>query len=251
MSNLKIALIQSEPVWQDSAASLAKLNIMLQDIDPDTEVVLLPEMFNTGFSMDTSHISEEMNGITADWLKEKSKLFTIAGSFAVKHEGGYVNRIAVYQNGNCIGTYDKKHLFTLGEEHLNFEAGNKHLEIDIKGFHFQFFICYDLRFPEWIRNYTEYDVAVFMASWPKKRMPHWDALLKARAIENQCYVLATNRVGTDGNQIEHIGHSMALSPFGDLVKMAENKECITYVNLEKKQITQLRQTLPFLKDIKN
>lgn len=251
MSSLKAALVQFEPVWEDSTASLAKLDKMLAKLDRDTELVLLPEMFNTGFSMNTPKIAQKMNGEVAKWLAENSKSYAIAGSFAVMDDdAGYLNRIAVYQNQKCIGTYDKKHLFSPGDENQHFNAGEDRLEIPINGFNIQFFICYDLRFPEWIRNYSDYDVAVFMASWPKQRMSHWDALLKARAIENQSYVLAINRVGTDGNKIEHVGHSMAYSPFGDLIQMAENKECITYVTMNKSEITDLRKTLPFLQDIK-
>jgi predicted amidohydrolase len=251
MSSLKVALVQFEPVWENSEASLSKLDLLLASLDKDTQLVLLPEMFNTGFSMDTPKIAEPMNASVGKWMAEKSKKYTIAGSFAVKEDDQYLNRIGVFQNQKCIGTYDKKHLFTLGDEDQHFQSGDQHLELELNGFNIQFFICYDLRFPEWIRNYSHYDAAVFMASWPKQRMPHWDALLKARAIENQSYVLAINRVGTDGNKVEHIGHSMAYSPFGDLIQMAENKECITYVTLDKSEISNLRETLPFLKDIKN
>ena len=250
MSTLKIALVQFNPVWENVASNLQKLEITLQAIKKDTQLVILPEMFNTGFSMNPQKIAEDVTGLTFQFLKKWSAQFTICGSFATKVNKGFVNRLHVFDQGNLIRKYDKKYLFSLGKEDQYYQAGNKKLSLQIKNFKICFYICYDLRFPEWLRNTDHADVAIIVASWPQKRIEHWDTLLKARAIENQYYVLACNRVGDDGNSIAHCGHSQIIAPNGDLLEKITGTEGIIYSQLEKTNITFTRRALPFLKDMK-
>lgn len=250
MPNLTVALIQFNPIWEDSSANLAQLNQILEALDPATEMVLLPEMFNTGFSMNATKIAEKEDGLTYQWLQKKSKAYYIGGSFATKTEQGYANRFHLFYQGKLVGHYDKKYLFGLAKEETSYVPGDKPLFVTINSLNLAFFICYDLRFPEWIRNSTEYDVAVFVASWPQKRITHWDALLKARAIENQSYVLAVNRIGEDGNGIKHNGHSQSILPDGELIEKLENIQKILYVTIHKNTVIETRKKLPFLKDFK-
>jgi len=250
MSTLKIALVQFNPVWENTSASLQKLEITLQAIKKDTQLVILPEMFNTGFSMNPQKIAEDETGLTYQFLKKWSTQFTICGSFATKVDKGFVNRLYVFEQSNLIGQYDKKYLFGLGKEDQHYQAGTDKLTLQIKDFKCTFYICYDLRFPEWLRNTNDTDAIVLVASWPEKRIEHWDTLLKARAIENQYYVLASNRVGDDGNDVSHCGHSQIIAPNGDVIEKLSETEGIVYSELDKTNITFTRRALPFLKDIK-
>lgn len=245
---LKVALIQFSPTWENSQETLQQLDQSFLELDDDIDLVLLPEMFNTGFSMKPENTAEEINGITVKWLKEKSKKFHIAASLAFKEDDHYYNRIVVAYNDAILGKYDKNKLFSMAKEDEVFKAGKEQLHLNIGSLSFAFFICYDLRFPELMRNKTEYDVAVILASWPKKRIHHWNTLLQARAIENQSYVLGVNRIGEDGNGFEYSGASQVIEPNGQVVKYLEQRPGVVYHEISKEVIQNTRTKLPFLKD---
>lgn len=245
---MKVAVIQFAPIWENAKESLKKLDLLLTKLNTDTEMVILPETFNTGFSMNASDIAESIEGTTVSWIKEKSKKYCIAGSISYEENSKYYNRTLVASKGEIIGYYDKQKLFGMANEEETYSPGNKSLELTINGLKFSFFICYDIRFPEILRNKNDYDVAVVVASWPTKRIMHWDTLLKARALENQAYLIAANRIGTDGNDIAHKGHSCIISPNGEILVSAKDKEAILYFNLDKNVVLDTRKKLPFLRD---
>lgn len=244
---MKVAIIQYSPIWEEPHSNFKNLEIIFSKLQPETEMVILPEMFNTGFSMKT-RIAESQNGATLNWMKFQSKKFTIVGSLAFEENNQFFNRLFVWRNGNLLGTYDKRKLFGMAKEDRIFTAGKSNLNLNINGYKFSFFTCYDLRFPEVLRNIHEYDVAVIVASWPEKRIEHWNTLLKARAIENQSYVLACNRIGIDGNDMVYDGSSQIIEPDGRIIAQNVKQETILYVNLKKSLIDKTRNKLPFLKD---
>ncbi len=250
MSDLRIAMLQYAPKWENAQASLEQLDRLLEQVDQKTDLVILPEMFNTGFSMNPDLVAEDETGITYQWMAKNSMQFALCGSFATKRDNGtYVNRLHLFEQGRLKGHYDKKHLFAMGREDRSFSKGSSPLVLEIRGFKLSFFICYDLRFPEWLRNTYEYDAAVLVASWPSKRVHHWDVLLQARAIENQAYMIGMNRIGTDGNGMVHSGHSQIYQPDGKaLLDMHEN-EAILQATLHLDEVLQTRKKLPFLKDM--
>ncbi len=249
MQHLKIAIVQHSPKWEKTNDNLKKLDILFQKLEKDTDLVILPEMFNTGFSMNTQIIAEKMDGQTSLWMQKWSEHFGICGSIAIQENKLYYNRLQVFSKGKLIGKYDKKHLFSLAKEEHYYSAGKEQLQLQIAGFNLAFYICYDLRFPEWIRNTANYDAAIFVASWPNRRIKHWDALLQARAIENQSYIIGCNRTGKDGNDFDYSGHSQIVLPNGEIVKKTSKKTELLYHVLEKDMIKKTRRTLPFLKDM--
>lgn len=208
---MKIATLQYDIIWEDTAANIEKLTGLLNNLPDDVDLVILPEMFNTGFSMESSRVALKNGGSTLDWLKNtaKNKHISIAGSVAVLENGHFYNRFYWVQSNGITHQYDKRHLFRMADEHRYYTAGNEQIVVEYKGFRFMLQVCYDLRFPVWSRNNQElaYDVLVYVANWPEARSDAWYALLKARAIENQCYTIGVNRVGTDGNDISYDGKS--------------------------------------------
>jgi predicted amidohydrolase len=215
----------------------------------NTHIFVLPEMFNSGFTMQAAEFAEEMNGDTITWMRDlaNSKNAVIAGSLIIKENNQYFNRFVWMQpNGICI-SYDKKHLFGMADEPKNYSAGAQHCLIEYLGWKIKPIVCYDLRFPTWCRNTTDYDVLLVVANWPSKRITHWDALLKARAIENQCYVVACNRVGLDANEIEHNGHSAIFDPHGEELYFTDEAS-IENIDLSKSHLQLLRRKYPFLRD---
>lgn len=220
-----------------------------------TEVVVLPEMFSTGFSMRPQQLAETMNGPTVQWMQETAarKKIILTGSLMIEEEGRYYNRLIWMLPNGQYGYYDKRHLFAFAGEDQHYAAGNKRLIASVKGFRINLMVCYDLRFPVWARQQgdssnTEYDILLYVANWPERRSHAWRTLLQARAIENQCYVVGVNRVGHDGNNIYHSGNSMLVDAMGDIQFEQSHDECIHTCVLSKTALDEVRSKLPFLRD---
>ncbi|MBR9845076.1 MAG: amidohydrolase [Algicola sp.] len=250
-TKLKVALIQSDLVWENPEQNRHNFGTKISELSESVDLIILPEMFTTGFTMNASQVAETMAGETISWMKKLSEEnnTAITGSLIIKENNNYFNRLVfVYPNGNLI-TYDKRHTFTLAGEHKVFTAGQEHVIIEYKGWKIKPLVCYDLRFPVWARNVEDYDLIFFVANWPKIRVNAWDALLKARAIENMSYCIGINRVGFDANNHEYSGHSAAYDVLGKRIDSIPNdKEATDIVTLNKTHIETYRNKLGFLKD---
>lgn len=256
MSNLKFSLIQTHLYWEDKEKNLSMLEKKLKDLKESTHVILLPEMFSTGFSMKPNDLGETMNGVGVNWMKRLAgtKKCIIAGSLIIEEDGNYFNRMIWMLPNGQYGFYDKRHLFAYAEEDKHYTAGSKRLIASVNGWKLNLLICYDLRFPVWARQQFkedgsfEYDVLIYVANWPEKRNTAWKTLLRARAIENQCYVIGVNRVGTDGKDIYYSGDSMVIDPLGEILYHKEHEEDIATITLDKKHLEEVRQRFPFWRD---
>ena len=251
VENLKIALIQYPIFWEEKEKNFDYLDSKISTLPEDIDILVLPEMFNTGFTMQSAKFAESMNGKSIEKLKYWSKLMSICicGSLIIEEDGKFFNRLIWVDKNQNIQTYDKRHLFGLGEEDKNFSPGKDRLIVEEKGWKICPMICYDLRFPVWTRNINaQYDLLIFVANWPSKRIHHWNALIPARAIENQSYVVAVNRIGKDGNAIEHNGQSQIVHPNGDVLIKSEKEEILIF-NLEEMELKKNRRIFPFLKDM--
>ena len=248
--HLKVTIIQSNIFWEDKLANLKYFEKKIDKIS-QTDLIVLPEMFTTGFTMNPEPLAETMDGKTVNWMLDlaSEKKSLIVGSVIIEDDSYYYNRlIAAFPNGT-LQYYDKKHLFTLANEHQHYTAGTDQLLIKYKGWKIFPLICYDLRFPVWARNTVNYDVLIYIASWPKIRIAAWDTLLKARAIENMCYTIGVNRVGVDANDFEYPGHSVVLDAFGnEILSTNENQEGVFNVILDKDKLDEIRKKLQFLND---
>ena len=261
MSTLSITVIQSSLHWENKAANLLMLEEKINSIGERTEVVVLPEMFSTGFTMNAAALAESMNGPTIDWMKRISHAHRIilTGSLIIEEDGKYHNRLIWMMPNGETGYYDKRHLFGFAGENESYHPGNKRLIASVKGWKINLQICYDLRFTVWARQQigpsaepgsdpAEYDVLIYVANWPQRRSHAWKTLLCARAIENQCYVVGVNRVGTDGKDIYYSGNSLVIDPLGEvLYHMAEEEDVFT-ITLEREVLQETRARFPFLGD---
>lgn len=251
---MKICLVQTDVFWEQKEANFAELEEKLSGLDKTVNLVVLPEMFSTGFSVNTASLAEHPHTNTYKWLYQQAKRLdaTIAGSFIIKEEGAIKNRLMAVSPNGVISEYDKQQLFSYGEETKLFTAGNSQRVFNVADFKCSGLICYDLRFPEVARNIkTAYDCLIYVANWPTKRIEQWKKLLVARAIENQCYVVGVNRVGIDGNGWEYNGQSMVVDFNGDIFVELGSVEKLAIVELDKVALDEYRNRLPFLKDIKN
>lgn len=253
MGRLHCTLIQADLYWEDKEKNLLQLAEMLKNKGPQ-ELVILPEMFNTGFSMRPELLAETMEGETIQWMRRMASQHRIilAGSLIIRENNQYYNRLIWMQPDGAVATYDKRHRFALAGEDQFFAAGEHRLITQANGWRILWQICYDLRFPVWSRQQTinrpEYDLLVYVANWPDKRSHAWRSLLIARAIENQCYVIGVNRVGTDGNGLEHLGDSMVVDPMGQVLAQITGKPGTETVVLDKDTLEEIRSRLPFWKD---
>jgi predicted amidohydrolase len=217
-------------------------------------LVVFPEMFSTGFTMNPEKAAETMDGETVQWMAEMSKDRMICGSLSIKENGSYYNRFLAFYEGEKVAQYDKRHLFSYGGEHEVYDAGSEICVFTFQGFKIAPFICYDLRFPAWIRKTVLKDkldcpdVLLFVANWPSARISAWDVLLKARAIENQAFVIGVNRVGNDDKGIAHNGHTQAVKYDGDYLLEPHQREAIAHIVFEKSPLVQFRERFPFLSD---
>jgi len=249
---MRISLIQDTIVWADKAANLQKTAIQLALLAGKTDLVLLPEMFTTGFCVQNLDLAETMNGETVQTLRKWAVEFQlgIAGSFIATENGKYYNRVFfVFQTGE-IQTADKRHLFTMGGEHNYFTAGDKKLIVNYFGFNICVLVCYDVRFPVWSRNVNnEYDLLIYVANFPESRISDWDNLLKARAIENQTYLCGVNRVGVDGLGINYVGHSVLLDYKANvIINFPTNKNQIQTADLQLEMLHSFRTKFSVWRD---
>ena len=253
---LKIALVQADLVWENPEQNRSNFTEKIKNISiaigtERVDIIILPEMFTTGFTMNAKTVSETMDGETVAWMQNIASEMkaAIVGSIIISENNNYYNRLLFVEPSGVIKTYDKRHTFTLVGEDKTFTAGTDKVIIDYKGWRICPLICYDLRFPVWARNTEDYDALIYVANWPKPRVSAWDALLKARAIENMSYCIGVNRVGVDGVNAEYCGHSAAYDVLGNsLTSMAPYKEQIEVVTLEKRHIEAYRNKLKFLDD---
>lgn len=260
MSTLTITGIQTNLFWEDKSANLKLLEEKILGIKEKTEIIVLPEMFSTGFSMRPVQLAETMEGESVQWMKRlaATKKVILTGSLIIadKDAGGrthYYNRLVWMLPNGQFGVYDKRHRFGYGGEDAEFSPGTKRLIASVKGWRINLLVCYDLRFPVWARQQIddaspEYDVLIYVANWPERRVHAWKTLLQARAIENQCYVVGVNRIGDDGNKIHYSGESMAVDPLGEVLYTKNEEEDIFTVTLTKEHLSEVRDKLPFWKD---
>lgn len=249
-TSMKIALIQTSVQWENPSENRALLQETITSISQYVDLIVLPEMFTSGFTMNPEKVAETMQGETVFWLKDvaRTKNCAITGSLVIHDNKNYYNRlIFVFPSGE-IQHYDKKHLFTLAGEDKVYTSGAEKLIVNYKGFKICPLICYDLRFPVFSRNVEEYDLLLYVANWPKPRVNAWDILLKARAVENMSFVIGVNRVGSDANQHEYIGHSQAVDFLGNYLQDPQEIEGFFIVELDKDAMLETRKKLAFLDD---
>jgi len=258
-NTLTISIIQPDIIWEDKTANLNQYSSLIDGIKGHREVVILPEMFTTGFSMAPERLAETMDGPSVSWMKEtaRRKNIILAGSLIIEEQGHYYNRFIWMQPDGNYGTYDKRHLFGYASEDKHYTGGDKKLIVQVKGWKICPLICYDLRFPVWARqtvagNQEElqpaYDVLIYVANWPQRRSLAWKTLLQARAIENQAYVVGVNRVGKDANDINYSGDSALFGPLGEALWQAPEQPLVHTLQLEKEPLLDARNHFPFLKD---
>jgi omega-amidase len=285
MSTLTITTIQSNLHWEDKTANLQMFEEKIKGLQQRTEVVVLPEMFSTGFSMQPEKLAEKMDGPAVSWMRKLSaeRKIILTGSLIIEEEGHFYNRLIWMLPNGQYGYYDKRHLFGFAHEDQHYAPGSKRLIASVKGWKINLLVCYDLRFPVWSRQKPpassladlvasemeahdlpipppqeagssvteqspEYDVLIYVANWPERRNHAWKTLLQARAIENQCYVVGVNRVGNDGNGIYHSGDSMIVDALGSVIYTKAHDEDVFTTTLQKESLEEVRNKLPFLKD---
>jgi omega-amidase len=247
---MKIALVQTSLAWENPMENRSHLGQKINGFMEDVDLIVLPEMFSSGFTMNPKAVAETMAGETVLWLQHlaKAKNAAITGSLVIEENGNYYNRlIFVFPDGE-MKTYDKRHLFSLAGEHQCYTAGKDKLIVEYKGFKICPLVCYDLRFPVFSRNTEDYDVLVYLANWPKIRTNAWDILLKARAVENMCYTIGVNRIGTDANNHEYIGHSQVVDFLGDYIMEPKETDGVFFIELDKERLLETRKKLAFLED---
>lgn len=272
MNDLKITLIQSDLHWENTEKNLEMFSQKIAAISEPTDLIILPEMFTTGFSMHPELFAETMSGNTITWMKEKAKEknCVITGSFICEEEGKHFNRLVWMNADGTYSSYDKRHLFRMGDEDKHYGHGEKKIIVELKGWKICPLICYDLRFPVWARNKSgarsfelgekkepnlsvlptpDYDLLIYVANWPERRSYPWKSLLVARAIENQSYTIGVNRVGNDGNDIYHSGDSVVLNFKGEgISKIESGKEVIETIILKHNDLTEFRKMFPVMLD---
>jgi len=247
---LQLALIQFDALWEQPYENLQLLSTLLSELPDNTDLIILPEAFATGFSMNALKVSEPMNGPIIEWMKAtaQQKSCCICGGVFIEEDGKYYNRFVWVSPDLQIHTYDKRHLFSLEGENNAYSPGNSHQIIYYKGWTIFPQICYDLRFPVWSRNVHHYDLLINIANWPAARSKVWKTLLKARAIENQCFVAASNRIGTDGQDIAYSGKSMVINFKGETIINAKNKHGIFVEKIDRGDLDAFRRKFNSLRD---
>ena len=258
--SLSLTLIQSDLHWEDKESNLRMFEDKINSIQDKTQVIILPEMFNTGFSMNAEKLAETMDGITVTWMKQTAskRKVIITGSVIIEEDGHYFNRLIWMLPNGQHGHYDKRHLFAYANEDQHYTSGENRFIASVNGWKVNLQVCYDLRFPVWSRqaasdavaeeNLFEYDLLIYVANWPDRRIHAWKTLLQARAIENQCYTVGVNRVGNDANGIHYTGCSMVIDPLGEVLYQQQDDEDIKTLALDKNHLDNIRQKFPFWKD---
>lgn len=254
METLKVNLVQSDIIWENPEANFEHINSLISAHGKKADLWVLPEMFSTGFTMNPQECAEQAeNNKSLAFLQAKAREHDAAfcASISVEEQGKYYNRLYFVHPDGTYQHYDKRHLFSLAGEEKVYTPGNKRTLVHYRGFDILLQVCYDLRFPVFSRSRADYDMIIYVANWPDRRIHHWDALIPARAIENQAYVIGCNRVGKDIKEIEHTGHSKVLNYNGDILVEMKEGEGISGVELNKKDLLEFRERLNFLKDRDN
>lgn len=251
MSALRVAMLQQHTIWQNADANRALISQSLHDLDSQPDLVILAEMFTTGFTMDAAGHAESMDGESITWLCEMSLRYrtAICGSLIIQESGRYFNRLVWAEDGKIAHHYDKRHLFRMAHEDRHYSMGAARPVIAYKGWRIMPRICYDLRFPVWNRS-TDIDLQMYVANWPEVRIDAWEVLLRARAIENQCYVAGVNRVGPDGNGIAHCGRSAILDAKGSYAATATDEQHTSWIaaTLDLQTLQEFREKFPVGRD---
>jgi predicted amidohydrolase len=248
---LNVTLIQTDLDWEDIAANLARFEKLIQGIEADTDLIVLPEMFSTGFSMNAGRLAETMQGDGPAWIRATAETLQtdMVGSVMIRDNDRFYNRLLWAKPDGGLLVYDKRHLFRMTGEHDVYTCGDQNVLAELNGWKIRPFICYDLRFPVWTRNQDKrFDLALFIANWPAARSKHWKILLQARAIENQVYVVGVNRIGTDGNGVYHSGDSSVIDPIGTILFQTGHSSCIRTVRLDGGVLQDYRGCFPAWKD---
>lgn len=251
-NSLRVHLVQSPLVWENPEANRAHFSALFSTLILRGSVVVLPEMFSTGFSMNPETLAEAPDGPTVQWMLQEAanRGCIVCGSLMIRDNNNYFNRLYWVQPNGQLFTYNKRHLFGMAGEDQVYTAGDQRVVVQVNGWRIALAICYDLRFPVWLRQQAdaEYDVLLLTANWPERRADAWNTLLKARAIENQCYVLGVNRCGEDGNGLQYHGDTQIIDPAGTPIAHIGNEARILSFNLQTEALQQTRQYLPFLRD---
>ncbi|MDX5483026.1 MAG: amidohydrolase [Hymenobacteraceae bacterium] len=245
--DLRVTIVQTELHWQDAEANRSMFSRKLTAAAPATDLIVLPEMFTTGFSMSAEGLAEEAEGTTLSWMRREAQKHqaVVTGSVMVKADGNYYNRLYWVRPDGSYDRYDKKHLFRMAKEHHTYKAGQERLVVELNGWNVCPLVCYDLRFPVWSRNTgNAYDLLLYVANWPKVRNQAWRTLLQARAIENLAYVVGVNRVGTDGNAHPYSGDSAIIHPKGFHLLETSEAEGVHTLTLSKKELEDFREAFP-------
>jgi omega-amidase len=257
MQDLNVTLIQANLFWENPNNNLKHFEILLERVSK-TDLIVLPEMFTTGFTMESKNFADFMEGKSVNWMRNQAEKIqaVITGSLIIEEDGKYFNRLIWMQPDGDLNYYDKRHLFSLAGEDKHYTAGNRKIFPEVNEWKILPLICYDLRFPVWSRQsppFTElgahpYDLLLYVANWPDRRIYAWQQLLIARAIENQAYVAGVNRVGADGNGVIHSGHSALINPMGERLVEIVGEEAIIQQTLSAETLDRVRTNLPFLDD---
>ena len=247
-SKLKIALVQTSIIWENPQGNRLHFEQMMEPIN-EVDLIVLPEMFSTGFSMTPEHLDPVQESNTVEWMKQMALKHNaaITASIIASENGNFYNRLYFVTAGGETSTYDKRHTFTLAGEDKVYKKGDKRVIIDYKGFRICPMICYDLRFPVWSRNTEDFDILLYVANWPAPRVHAWDTLLKARAIENMVYCVGVNRIGEDENGLKYVGHSAVYDGLGDTLAYSES-EGLIFAELDRSHLVEIREKLMFLQD---
>jgi len=269
MEELRITLIQTVLHWEDVQANLTMFSEKISSLKEETDIIILPEMFSTGFSMNAEKVAETMDGLSLKWMKETARMknCVVTGSLMIREESGsgssskqqsatatatsFFNRLIWMQPDGNFFQYDKRHLFRLAGEEKTYTRGTKKIIVEHKGWKICPLVCYDLRFPVWSRRTKkeDYDLLIYTANWPERRVQAWNQLLIARAIENQCYVAGVNRVGNDGHDIYHSGESVVVNYLGEIVNSScPHDSCNETVTIKKSELLEFRKNFPFIDD---
>lgn len=251
---LNVVLIQAPLVWENPKANRDYFTTKIKEINNKTDLIILPEMFTTGFTMNASIFAESMYGETVNWMRDTASksAAAVTGSLIIKENNRCYNRLLFITPEGQVSEYDKRHLFTLANEQEHYSPGTKKLIVTYKGWNICPLICYDLRFPVWSRNVEEYDVLLYVANWPEARTKAWDVLLQARAIENMAYCIGVNRIGKDGNDFNYVGHSAVYDSLGNMISPPSHvNDDIVIATLKKSHLNEVRKKLKFLNDRDN
>lgn len=246
---MKISLVQTDLIWESSIDNRNNIAALIRNSEP-ADIFILPEMFPSGFTMQPERVAESMQGETVVWMKQLAaeQNAALCGSVVISENGNYYNRMLFVKPDGSVEKYDKRHLFSLAGEEKHYTRGEEKVIVDFRGFKICLQVCYDLRFPVFARNAEDYDLLVYVANWPEVRIKAWDVLLRARAIENMCYVAAVNRIGADGNGHHYNGHSQLVNFMGEYPVMPFEGEAVMSVSIDRDEMLEARRKLGFLND---